>query len=353
MFARILILINAVLLFCCLVFDWAGDLLKHAALMGLDNKLSFDPKTGKNTVRGSYGEKSDVVTVVHGQSTVAVRSDTLKEKNKDGFCEKYIPSLNIHVIAVADGIGNMRYCDVASRFIAQQTVSMVVEALTNGKEVDFTAIFQQAQSDMKEMIEHKYPGQYSSDSFGTTLILGVDYPDRFTAAYVGNGSIMQISGFFSTFSDLICLPWNAINLLNPHTIEQDGREALYKFFSYGSSSSDVTPSVIDVAKTTERPGDIFVITTDGVHSADHDVPGTDDSGQIWIPADNRLKRLYDQLKDYLLNGNEIDDKSLGEMLEAYLEQMKGAGEMDDDTTLGIVVSANARDYFLSERKNRQ
>ena len=319
--------------------------------MDIDSKLTFDPKTGKNKIGGTYGDKKDdVVQVFKGCSVVAVKSDTLKEINKDAYYEKYIPSLNVHVVAVADGIGNSRFCEVGSRFVTERAVSLVVDALASGQEVNFTEVFKRTQSDLKQMIDREYSGPFTPESFGTTLILGVDYPDRFTAAYIGNGSIMQISGFFSTFSNLYCMPWNAINLLNPHSIEQGGREALYKFFSFGSTSSDVIPSVVDVMKTVDRPGEIFVLTTDGVHSADQDVPGTDDEGQIWIPADNRLKRLYDLLKDYLLKGGDIDAGSLGVMLDRYLGQLKEFHEMKDDTTLGIVITANARDYFLSERE---
>ena len=190
-------------------------------------------------------------------------------------------------------------------------------------------------------------------SFGTTLIVGIDFPDRFVAAYVGNGSIWHVSGLFNTFPKMVCLPWNAVNLLTPDTIMSGGKEALYKIFFYNGEKKHHKPTVLQLSKLSETPGDIFIITTDGVYSSDHAIAGKDDEGEIWIPSTAQFGLLHDYLKAYVEGNEEINDKTLNQMLVRYLDHIKETKIMDDDTTLGVFISPEAKRHFTDSRKKNE
>lgn len=319
----------------------------------------FSPKT----------EEEVQPMVAASPCTAAVASDTRKSKNQDGFCEAYVQSCKARIIAIADGVGSSLYAEKGSRTVTTKAVELIKKAIESKEPVDFNeifdeisidfdTIFDQVQSALDAEVESEFTDEHQLSelkpaSYGTTLIVGIDLPDRFIAAYVGNGSIWHVSGLFNTFPKIVSLPWNAVNLLNPDTIMSGGKEALYKIFFYKGKKKHHRPTVLQISKQAEAPGDIFILTTDGVYSSDHAIAAKDVEGDIWIPSTTQLGLLYDALKTYVEGNDDINDESLKRMLDTYLAHIKEAKIMDDDTTLGIFISAGAKAHFLEERKKNE
>lgn len=314
----------------------------------------------------STRKDTDPIAVDDVPCIAAVCSDTRKSKNQDSFCEAYVKDAKARIIAVADGVGSSFKAEQGSRTVAAKAVELVKNAIeSNAKvkfnsafdkiQIDFDSIFDQVQSALDAEVEGELTNEHEllklkQASFGTTLIVGVDFPDRFVAAYVGNGSIWHLSGLFNSFPPAMCLPWNAVNLLNPDTSMKEGREALYKIFFYKGEKKHHKPTVLQVSKLREDPGDMFIITTDGVYSADHAIAGKDDEGEIWVPSTAQFGLLCDYLKQYVESADDINDTTLKDAINRYLAHINEAKIMDDDTTLGVFISQEARKHFFENRK---
>lgn len=300
----------------------------------------------------------DSSEVLKGSPCIAaVTSDTRKVKNQDSYCEAYVNSAKARIIAIADGVGSSFKSEEGSKFVAFRAVELLRNAVeTDERDIDFDRIFDEIQTELNSKVETEFAEELASlkpSSFGTTLIVGIDFPDRFVAAYVGNGSIWHVSGLFNTFPKMVCLPWNAVNLLTPDTIMSGGKEALYKIFFYNGEKKHHKPTVLQLSKLSETPGDIFIITTDGVYSSDHAIAGKDDEGEIWIPSTAQFGLLHDYLKAYVEGNEEINDKTLNQMLVRYLDHIKETKIMDDDTTLGVFISPEAKRHFTDSRKKNE
>ena len=329
---------------------------KHKKSMLIKKELEVNYEDDKSSFSAlPTVENSEILNV--SPCIAAVTSDTRKVKNQDSCCEAYVEKAKARIIAVADGVGSSYKSEEGSKFVAFRAVELVKNAVeTDELHIDFDRIFDEIQIGLNSKVETEFAEELESlkpDSFGTTLIVGVDFPDRFVAAYVGNGSIWHVSGLFNTFPKMVCLPWNAVNLLTPDTIMSGGKEALYKIFFYKGQKKYHKPTVLQLSKLSETPGDMFIITTDGVYSSDHAIAGKDDEGEIWIPSTAQFGILYDYLKGYVEGNEEINDETLNQMLVRYLAHIKEAKIMDDDTTLGVFISPEAKKHFMDSRKKNE
>jgi serine/threonine protein phosphatase PrpC len=291
--------------------------------------------------------------VIENLSVVATGTMSNKPVGQDACKNVFVEEAKAHIVAVADGIGSHPHAEKGSRFVVDKAVELLESTLKSGSgKIDFDKIFMQIQNDLDKYIGQLLPNLLDSnklthgDCFGTTLIVGIDYPDRFVVAYIGNGAVFNISGYFANFPPTIYLPWNAINMLNPHTVEQDGKEALYKFFAWKNDT--YAPSIFEIQKNRDLPGEIFVLATDGLYSADHSIPGKDSDNAIWIPSSVTVEKLFDFLKNYL-HGASISDSSLEKAIKSnYLSDLKRNKEMNDCTTAGIIITEKCVDYFRNK-----
>lgn len=344
-------------------FFWLATILIIAFVWWLYRKykknmkkvIEFNPEAEEDFSALPTSRNPEILTA--SPCIAAVTSDTRKVKNQDSYCEVYVEKVKARIIAVADGVGSSYMSEEGSKFVAFKAVELVRNAVeTDERNIDFDRIFDEIQMGLNSKVETDFAEELASlkpDSFGTTLIVGIDFPDRFVAAYVGNGSIWHVSGLFNTFPKMVCLPWNAVNLLTPDTIMSGGKEALYKIFFYNGEKKHHKPTVLQLSKLNETPGDMFIITTDGVYSSDHAIAGKDDEGEIWIPSTAQFGLLNDYLKNYVEGNEDINDETLKQMLVRYLAHIKEAKIMDDDTTLGVFISGEAKNHFMDSRKKNE
>lgn len=309
-------------------------------------------------------EKEDTAEAsqVVSESICAVASETNKSdasKSQDAFCHQYVKEAKANIIAIADGAGGSFRSEIGSRFVVKKAVELISYTLQKGvTDIDFNNVFDVIQQEFDKEIEIQFEGHMeeipdstTNSNFGTTLIVGVDFPEKFVAAYIGNGSILHLNSRFVTFPNYVAFPWNAINILNPHTVDHEGKESLYKLFFYKGRKKTHTPSVISLQKDNAGDGELFVLTTDGIYSNDHENPAQDAEGNIWLPISSQLDSLYKSMKEYVLGDQIITNETLHKAITTYLLSLKDSHGLNDDTTLGVFISPIACKYFEKRKKS--
>lgn len=282
------------------------------------------------------------------KSLITCATQTHKSTNNQDFCGIVInDTANFKGVIVADGIGSHLRSELSSKFCTE-LLKKKLEQLENSEEINFDTLFSHIKDELRLFSQSELTeGELKNNPFGTTLICAIELEEEYKIAYVGNGSIWQISGNFNHFGVNRYLPWNSVNLLNPHTIEVEGKSALFKFISIDDKVS-CKPSVISISKNEDNYGDIIIVTSDGVYTNDEVRIGKDDNEVIWIMGEESIKLLYDKLSIFfdhdLTNIEEIDIQCT---INEYLSELKERKIMHDDTTLGIIISPKVLKYQQS------
>lgn len=261
----------------------------------------------------------------------------------------------LSAVAVADGIGSHSFSAEASKLVAADALVLlrnleIIDALS------LTALFielrKRLQNHAKQIAGDQYDSLDRDHSFGTTLIVAVETPDKFSIAYTGNGSIWHVRGNFDHCKSNRLLPWNALNYLNPHTNEVQGREILYKYISLSEDLHKISPSIIDIQKD-EIYGDMLVVCTDGIYSFDQILIGKDSQESIWISGEKSMVMLFDMLKRFARSGESgINSTNLKLALHHYLADLADKSLLEDDASIGVIVSAQAVFYNISLAQKR-
>lgn len=183
-------------------------------------------------------------------------------------------------------------------------------------------------------------------SFGTTLLMAGETETELWLGYVGNGGIWHLRGSFNEFSPNRYLPWNAVNYLNPHTLENDlGKEALYRLISPSDCEEKSEPTILRLNKDCER-GDIVMVCTDGIFSNDQACVGRFRDGSTWSKAELAMLRFFDILDQFFAQ----DSSALDATLKNYVQSLRTECLLDDDASVGVIITAPALRY---QDKRRQ
>lgn len=308
------------------------------------NETEKDKEIGDNVVSSMEVNQSDQHLVKNPmcitESLIAVSSVTIKELNRDFFAEIANEKLKIRGVAVADGIGTNEKVEQASLFVIE-FIKQYVEILKPSEELNLEKAFE----DCKTRFDERFDKEINNIQFGTTLILAMEYfnkgKGKIKTAYVGNGAIWHIKGNFSQFSENQKIPWNCINYLNPNCIEENGKEVLSNCISLGVNNY-LGPNIIEFSLDPEF-GDIIMICTDGIYSYDQLVFSEDGFGEIWVRYEVKMRVFYRYLTDYFKQGD-CNKETLNKMLRNYLNELKELNLLDDDATLGLIISTKAMEY---------
>lgn len=278
------------------------------------------------------------------ESLISIHSISEKKVNED-FLQDFInPILNFKGFVLADGIGSHYQPDLGSRFCVK-TLCDVLGNISNISELDFKKIFQKVALSLKhEFLNNDDDFENPKSAYGTTLIACLDFENKFIVAYLGNGSVWHLRGNFNALiNKQRYLPWNALNLLNPHTVDENGKEALYKFIALETEEIQIEPSVMEIYKDNEIYGDLLIASTDGLYSSDHIPIAKDRDGGLWISGEKKMELLFNTLKEFSENEN-LSEQNFKEKLDEYALNIKEQKLLDDDTTFGIIYSQKAIEY---------
>ena len=276
------------------------------------------------------------------KSVLATATNTNKSENQDSKGE--FEGVNFNTIFIADGLGSYKYPRLAAEnviaFFKTRASTLNVEA---GKRFNpsFNSVFKEAKDKLIEFANQnlKEEEKQEINLFGTTAITIFETEEKIYAAYVGNGAIWHIRGNFNEFPESYQFPWNALNYLNPHTIPESGKEALYKLITNSSDNNECIPSVIEIDKD-RMYGDIIMICTDGIYSADQLKAGKNDKG-VWVKYEPSMLTFFKTLNNYF-KITRYNQEMLRMFLKKYLEEIKSM--LDDDATLGVLMTKETLNY---------
>lgn len=237
-------------------------------------------------------------------------------------------------VVLADGISATHEADWAAKF----AVKTLIDQLKSADGSVSATFFQEVFSQLPELMRQQLPIDFLpiptlnqiEHGFGTTLLCGIRHKETYWFSYVGNGGIIHLrSRWLHQTEYQYPVPWSAINLLNPHTIEQEGQERLYRYISPSSEQEyqRAVPTVFCLTETPD-PGDYFILCTDGIFSSDHLPFSNDDEGGVWLRYEKRLTILFE-----LLRRKPRPDKN---DLDTYLQSLNVSGQLDDDATISIM-----------------
>lgn len=283
-------------------------------------------------------------------SLILTKSISPKTKNEDYIGTVINRELNFNAVILGDGIGSHYRPDEGSEFCVK-SLKRQLENCKNLSELDFKKLFREVYIELKANFEKVDDNEIDKNqAYGTTLICAVELEDKYIIVYLGNGSAWHIRGNFHQFSPQRYLPWNAINILNPHTVEENGKEALYKFISLESTENQITPSIIEINKDKKLFGEIILISTDGLYSNDQNPIARDREGNIWIAGERKMELLFNRLKN-LINESQFEEQKINESLEGYLNEINENKLIDDDTTFGFIFNNILLNDEKQEEKN--
>src|SRR5579862_3053280 len=279
---------------------------------------------------------------------IAGSSISSKKINQDAFAIAQNERLSIGAVVVADGLGSHYGAEVASS-IASKSIARYIEDLDKEEDLNLCAFYVQA---WHEIVNYTDQHQASlpeglnwNEAFGTTAICAVDTPNVLRLAYIGNGAIFHLRGNFNRFPSSQLLPWSAMNYLNPHTLPEDGRNAMYKFLSPRSEPASQMPTVLSLNKDNEFFGDIICCVSDGISSYDQTPVGKDAEQRIWIAAEPAVTRLFQTVSDFF--DAEHTEEALTIKLERYLNDLSKVGHVQDDCTVAVLITRRALKYQTS------
>lgn len=238
---------------------------------------------------------------------------------------------NWEAVVIADGISATYRAEWAAQF----AVNILIEKIDEQNGVFTHAILNEAFCGLPELMRTQLQAEFGDSlteqqlayGFSTTLLCGIRQDETYWFAYVGNGGIIHLRNHYYDKPTSYPVPWSAVNLLNPHTVEQDGQERLYRYISPRELNTLAVPTILSVTDR-EGHGDYFILCTDGIFSADHVPFAMDDENEIWLKYDARLSQLYTLIRK---NRQPTD-----EHLVDYLTQLNAQNQLDDDATISIM-----------------
>lgn len=276
------------------------------------------------------------------KSLIATATITNKSENQD--CKGEVESNDFKALFIADGLGSYKYAKLSSERIIDFFVNEVNKFQGNVNEIKFTEVFKQAKHKLiayaNEVITEDEKENNNDNLFGTTLISVIETDDKIKVSYAGNGAIWHIRGNFNEFPSQYLFPWSAVNILNPHTIPENGKEALYRLISNNNDYSECIPSIIELEKDTEY-GEIIMICTDGIYSGDQIKAGKNDKG-IWVKYEPLMLKFFEYISHFFKNNRLYNKESIEQTLNQYLDEIKPM--LDDDATIGILISQKTLNY---------
>lgn len=275
-------------------------------------------------------------------SFIITKSITPKIINED-YVESFVnEQLNIKGFIVGDGIGSHYKASEGSEFCVKTMKNYIENSATN-EELNLYLFYKNVHSDLKNEfinIEKDRLEVDKTQSYGTTLICVIEFEEKFLISYLGNGSVWHIRRNFYDFSPQRYLPWNAINVLNPHTIEENGKEILYKYIALECTDAQLKPTILEISKDKDFYGDIILASTDGLFSNDHNPVAKDKEGNLWISGDKKIEMLLNTLKKSMQK-EELVEENISTDIDEYLTAIVDNKLIDDDITFGLIIPVNS------------
>ncbi|PIB32241.1 hypothetical protein BFP78_10355 [Gaetbulibacter sp. 5U11] len=179
---------------------------------------------------------------------------------------------------------------------------------------------------------------------GTTFISAINenLSDKVQLEYLGNGGIIHFHGDFSTNVNSE-EPYRYGELMIPH-ISPNG--ALTKHISHNSEKTERASSKIQL-NLNYITGDILLLFSDGISSLEDKVILKDNENRFWRNENPAIQLILKELNLFLLSNNNDDifEDRLIEFNQMILKKLKNENYLEDDASLGIIITENVLDHY--------
>jgi hypothetical protein len=248
-------------------------------------------------------------------------------KLKQDFAD-FICSEDLKMLVLCDGIGEFSMSNIASQLVCEVMINKVYDDIDN---VLYDA-------DIIKLAS-------LPEKAGTTIIFAkVKNESELMIQYLGNGGCIHLDGTFAkTDENLPIYRFNQI--ITPH-VNQD--RVLVKHLSNDGGNVERKRTKITFS-TNNVFGDIFIFFTDGINSNENNIIIKDDEGRYWRNESSSLIFVLDKLHQFMLENTskpkDVFQDSLEEFNRDILQQLNKLELLDDDASLGIVISQRALDVY--------
>jgi hypothetical protein len=244
-------------------------------------------------------------------------------------------AFELNKVVICDGIGE--FSDSA------KAAEIAIENILFAE--DKLAIKGMIEKSASEIVEQGIIG-------GTTLIYGfIDESDDIPIVrltYIGNGSIYHMHGNFFELPISYLesnKPYLYSNLLIPH-IDKEG--VLLRHISHHSTDSELIPSFIELSLT-GIDGDIVLLFSDGISTLEEDIVVVDGHERIWRNQSENVSIILSDLHAWLtINCIDITQSQLDAFLKDELDKLKSSKKLEDDASLGIIITNPVLDYYKNK-----
>lgn len=314
--------------------------------------------TNDRNVKNQISTKSEDENLCSIISVATTAKNQVKENENQDGCEIAENNIsNLRAVIVADGLSSYKYAELASKFVTK-SIKGQIESYRSKKDIDFKQVFKETRLGLIRFAEDFEKKNCitlnKNNSFGTTLIVALEDDNKVSFAYVGDGAIWHIRGNFNNFHKTQYLPWNALNYLNPHSVQNDqGKPAMYRMISISDDADEGVPTILHIDKDNLLYGDMFMICTDGIYSYNQVPIGRyPENDSIWISGEKTMYLFYQYLNDYFENNPNPNNESLQKASKVYLDSLKSQTLLDDDATIGVIITSKAIEYQNKYQKSK-
>ncbi len=126
---------------------------------------------------------------------------------------------------------------------------------------------------------------------------------------------------------------------------------LDKHISHNSEKEDYTPTKLSLTLN-QKSGDILLFFTDGISSLEDKLILKDDENRFWRYESSAIQVILSELHKFLSvkKHNEINEY-LRVYLDSVLLKLKEYKMLEDDASLGIILSEQVFNYYNSVSNN--
>jgi serine/threonine protein phosphatase PrpC len=254
-------------------------------------------------------------------------------KSKQDYAE-YFEFENKRGIVICDGIGEFEQSGEVSKFVVEKYVEQY-----KNNDFNVTEFVKSIPPVLKE----------KSIIGGTTFITAELFSNKVIFNYLGNGGVINLKGDFYK-NPVSSMPYRYIELMNPD-ITPAG--ALNKHISHNSGEQELELSSLTVS-TNSITGDIFLMFTDGISTLEEHVIVEDDNKNLWRNEPIAIKVILEELHFFLKDNCNKDNfqDNLSKMNEAMLHKLGSENLLEDDASLGIIITEKVLEYYKSQNNDK-
>ena len=201
----------------------------------------------------------EAASILDRIATASIGKKGISGEGDDVVAHVDTTAAGLTAIIVADGIGSHAF----ARDGAQFAVDAAKEYIQQSQGIEnLLPVFKRAHEHVitqgTPLLQKVEGGRSPETTCGTTLIIALESHDKFHFGYIGNGAIWHFrESPLKKQSDRRHFTWAAINYLNPHIVEVDGKDKLYRYLSVDKEVERSRPTLMTLDKDTNG-GDIII-----------------------------------------------------------------------------------------------